>query len=221
MMTQEMKALLGIGLLTVLILVGGVFFLSKSSPATVDDAGNTKRADGKLLVKEDSYFAGNKKAKVTIVEFADFQCPACSSAQPIVKRIIEDYKDKIFFVFRHFPLPQHKNAKLAGLVGEAAGAQGKFWQMYDMLYENQSEWGESSKPMDFFTKYAQDLGLNVDKLKEDIKKDALANKMQRDLDDGNAVGVNSTPTFYVNGLQLRGVPQYSELQKLIESELKK
>jgi protein-disulfide isomerase len=218
-MSNELKALLGIGIATLLILVGGVFVMSKSnSTAEVQTDQKVERA---LLVRKDSYAVGSPKANVTIVEFADFQCPACASAQPVMKRILEDYEGKIYFQFRNFPLPQHRNAKLSAYVAEAAGNQGKFWEMHDLLYENQLDWAESTKPMEFFEKYAKKLNLDIEKLKADIKKDEVAKKIDRDTQDGGSAGVNSTPTFYVNGMQLRGVPQYADLQKLIDQELGK
>lgn len=219
-MTNELKVLIGIGAATLLILIGGAFFLSNSSsPAKPGE--EQPRADASILVREDSAKTGSSSAKVNVVEFADFQCPACASAHPTITRIADDYKDRTQYVFRHFPLPQHKNAKLAARVSEAAAKQGKFWEMHDVLYENQLEWAESNKPMDFFTKYATDLKLDVAKLKEDIKDDKIAQKIDRDLQDGGSVGVNSTPTFFVNGREFKGIPQYSDLQEMIDQELKK
>lgn len=218
-MSSEMKALLGIGAATILILIGGVFVMSKSAPTT--KTPTSQKVDKAILIKKDSYAVGNPKSKVAVVEFADFQCPACASAQPVAKRIIEDYTGKVYFQFRHYPLPQHRNAKLSAYVAEAAGVQGKFWEMHDMLYENQDEWGESNKPMEFFESYATKLKLDIEKLKEQIKKEDISKKIDRDIQDGGVAGVNSTPTFFVNGIQFRGVPQYADLQKLIDQELKK
>jgi len=213
-----MKALLGIGVATVLILVGGVFLMSKSNSTA--EVTPDQKVDKSILVKKDSYSVGSPKAKVVIVEFGDFQCPACASAYPVVKRILEDNDEKVYFQFRNFPLPLHRNAKLASYVAEAAGSQGKYWEMHEALYENQLEWAESTKPMEFFESYAKKLELDVEKLKVELKKDAIIKKVDRDTQDGGAAGVNSTPTFFVNGVQLRGVPQYADLQKLIDQELK-
>lgn len=219
-MSNEMKALLGIGAVTILILIGGVFFMSKSTTTSTNTSAD-QRVDKSILIKKDSYSIGSPKSKVALVEFADFQCPACASAQPVAKRIIEDYKGRIYFQFRNFPLQQHRNGRLSAYVAEAAGDQGKFWEMHDMLYENQDEWGESNKPMEFFESYANKLKLDVEKLREQIKKEDVSKKIDRDIQDGGAAGVNSTPTFFVNGIEFRGVPQYADLQKLIDQELKK
>lgn len=218
-MSNEMKALLGIGAATILILIGGVFVMSKST--STPETAPSQKVDKAILIKKDSYSVGSPKSKVAVVEFADFQCPACASAQPVVKRILEDYKDKIYFQFRNFPLQQHQNARLSAYIADASGSQGKFWEMHDSLYENQDEWGESTKPMEFFEKYAGKLKLDVEKLKEQIKKEDVSKKIDRDIQDGGVAGVNSTPTFFVNGIQFRGVPQYADLQKLIDQELKK
>ncbi len=136
-MTNEVKTLASIGVITILIIVGAVFFLGRGSQTTPSDE---VLVDQKFLQRDDSYSIGSPSAKVKLVEFGDYQCPACASAEPIMKVMIATYKDQLQFVFRNFPLTQHKNAKLAALVAEAAGQQGKFWEMYDALYENQTEW---------------------------------------------------------------------------------
>ena len=210
-MSQEAKVLTGIGLVSILLIVGAVIFLSKSSPTPQNVI-----SDSKLLVKSDSHVLGSNQAKVTIVEFGDYQCPACGAAYPVTKQIIKDYGAKIKFVFRNFPLTQHQNAKVAAEAAEAAGTQGKFWEMHDILYEKQSEWGQSSDPMPFFLDYAKKVGLNVSKFEEDVKGDKFVGKINTDANDGSSLGVNVTPTFFINGEKVEGVLSYSEFKKRIE-----
>lgn len=211
-MTQEAKILISIGLITLAVFVGGIVFLGRSgSPSSTV----LSSVDTQLLVREDSYKISTDQALVTVVEFADFQCPACASAQPLVKQLMKDYSASVNFVFRHFPLPQHQNAIAAALAAEAAGEQGKFWEMQDLLFENQSEWSESDHPTEIFNKYAQELGINNNFTKA-VDDQKLKDKILRDQNDGHSLGVNSTPTFFVNG---KKIDNYSQLKEIIEEEL--
>ncbi len=215
-MSTETKMLGGIGLATILIVVAGAIFMGGS--ATPDKP--TPPADQKLLVKGDSQKITAPDAKVTLVEFGDFQCPACGASHPIVKQLLNEYEDKITFVFRHFPLPMHKNAMRAASTAEAAGAQKKFFEMHDLLFENQAEWAEEDNPEELFEKYAQELKLDIDKFNEDLKSKKYEDKIKADQADGNAAGVNSTPTFFINGkVQAGGLP-YDQFKAKIEESLK-
>ena len=210
-----MKGLLVTGIITVVILFGGVILLSKgggnAQPVTVNQ---------NLLVKSDSH-QSNPNAKVTMVEFGDYQCPACGQAYPTVKQVKKDYGDKVNFVFRNYPLSQHKFALIAAEAAEAANAQGKFWEMHDLLYENQATWSIKDNPLDFFVGYAKDLKLDTDKFKKDIEDNKYATFIQADVNDGNSVAVNATPTFYVNGQIMSGIPSYADFKTLIDSGLAK
>src|SRR3990167_2325581 len=209
-MSTESKFFIGIGLVTLVIIVAGVFLLGrKTTPAS------PVQNEQKVLGSSIRNFQGNANATVKIVEFADFQCPACGVAHPIVKSIIEKNQDKIYFVYRHYPLSSHRNAKLAAQASEAAQVQGKFWQMYDMIFENQKEWSDSSNAKEIFESYAQKLGLDVNKFKEDFDK--TKSVIEQDYADGNQVGVDSTPTFFINGEKRVGLIQSGEFQKLIDS----
>lgn len=215
-MSTETKVLGGIGFATILIVVVGAIFMGGSS--TSDKP--IPPADQNLLVKGDSQKITSPGAKVTLVEFGDFQCPACGASHPIVKQLLDEYKGKITFVFRHFPLPNHKNAMKAANAAEAAGAQKKFFEMHDLLFENQAEWSEDNNPEELFEKYAGELKLDMDKFKEDVKSKKYENKIKADQADGNTAGVNSTPTFFINGkLQAGGLP-YDQFKVKIEEALK-
>lgn len=211
-MTTEAKTIFGIGIASIIIVVGGVLMLGQNSPPP--------QSDSKALERGDSYKISSTSAKVTVVEFADFQCPACGQAHPIVKQIIEQYQGKINFVYRHFPLPQHQNAQLAAEAAEAAGEQGKFWQMHDLLFENQSSWSEQSSALDIFVDYAKELNLDIDKFKKQVEDNKFADKIKRDVNDGRDLGVNATPTFFINGQKFPGVLGLAEFRNKIEAGLK-
>lgn len=143
---------------------------------------------------------GKTDAKVVVTEYADFQCPACGAAHPQIKTIRELYKDTVLFVFRNFPLTTiHPNALAASTAAEAAGLQGKFWEMHDKLYETQDDWSsiDSAKRTDVFTGYAKDLGLNVEQFKTDLSDSRVSDKISRDRALATRLNVDSTPTVYV------------------------
>jgi protein-disulfide isomerase len=148
------------------------------------------------------YTRGMPTARVTVEEFSDFQCPACGALEPGLRRVMKDYDDRVHFVFRNFPLQMHKYAFLAARAAEAAGQQGKFWEMHDMLYDNQKEWSEAMEPRVQFSSYATRLGLDVQRFKADMERQDLAERINADLQRGNSVGVKGTPTVYLNGREL-------------------
>jgi protein-disulfide isomerase len=170
------------------------------------------------LVQASSHKTGN--GSVTVVEFGDYQCPACEAAYPTTKQMLTDYAGKITFVFRNYPLSQHKNAKVAAEAAEAAAAQGKFWEMHDKLYDVQNAWANLPDPTDTFASYAAELGLNAAKLKSDIQSNAYDSVIQADQNDGNDVSVQGTPTFFVNGVMAADY-NYATLKTLIDAQLAK
>lgn len=160
-------------------------------------------------------FQGPEDAKVTVVEFSDFQCPACKQAHFKLGEVLDKYKDKIKFVYRDFPLTgKHPDALPASVAAHCAGDQGKYWEMHDLLFK-----APSLKENDFKT-YATKLSLDAEKFGACLKDPAKDAEVRKDLDDGRAYGVNSTPTFYVNGYLVVGA-NVAELSRLIDRELEK
>lgn len=214
-MTKEIKVLIGIA---VLVLIGGVVLSLIANPKP-KDAGAP--VDQKSLVREHSPMTGSKDAKVQVVEFADFQCPACAQAAPVLKRLMEEYKDNkdVNFVFRNFPLDQiHRNARIAAEAAAAANEQGKFWEMSEMLFAKQAEWGVSTNPLDSFLSYANGLGLNQDQFKQSVEMRKHKDIIDTDSQDGTSVDVNSTPTIFVNGVKADSY-RYEALKQNIEDAL--
>lgn len=198
---------------TVLILGTGLFLATKTSSPTQEVK------DVKELVGEARHATGSAQAKITLVEVADFQCPACAVAHPYVKAILNSHKDDVYYVYRHFPLSQHKNAFVAAEASEAAYEQGKFWEIYDLLYEKQKDWEGSSSPVDKFSEYAKELGLNVEQFKKALEERKFKDVVQKDSDEGFKLGVNATPTFYINGVRYLG--DFRDMKVFIESKLQK
>jgi protein-disulfide isomerase len=217
-MSQEAKILTAIGIVTLVVVVGAAFIFGGSTSA---DKPNPKiSADQmKLIVREDSHVLGTKDAKITLVEFGDFQCPSCAASHPIVSQLLTEYKGKVTFVFRNYPLAMHTNAKIAAEAAEAAGAQGKFFEMYDALFQNQQEWGESKNPLEHFQKYADMIGLDTDKFTEEVKANKYKSKIEKDVSDGNALGVSATPSFFLNGEKITGGLPYDKFKEKFEAIL--
>ena len=192
------KFLLGIIIATVLVIVVGVFFVSRA-PGTPQPVDKQKAAEI-LTVKSDDWVKGPAEAPITLVEYLDFECEACRAYYPIIKQLKEEYKDKIRFVVRYFPLPGHKNSMTSTLAVEAAGKQGKYWEMLDKLFNEQKNWGEKqAADPKIFEVYAQQIGLNMDQFKKDVVSKESKDRVERDKNSGTRLGVSGTPTFFLNG----------------------
>lgn len=164
--------------------------------------------------------AGNKK--VTLVEYGDFQCPACKSFYPLVKEIKKSYGDDITFQFSHFPLSQiHQNAFAAHRAAEAASKQGKFFEMHDLLYENQESWSSLPDPSQVFAGFAQQLNLNMDQFNGDAASEAVNSTINADIKLAQQAGATSTPTFTINGEKIKNPQSLEEFKKLIDEAIAK
>lgn len=145
---------------------------------------------------------GNTDSKVILIEYGDFQCPSCGGAHPQIKAVTEEYKDRIAFIFRNFPLTSiHPNAKAAAGAVEAAGLQGKYWEMHNLVFESQQDWSSltGAERNSAFVGYAESLGLDKDRFLSDLAAEQVNKKISFDLALGKKVGVEATPTFYLNG----------------------
>jgi protein-disulfide isomerase len=223
-MRKEIKVLGAIAIVVVVAaLVGANYYRSSIQ----SERQPTSNADNPL-VRPNSPTLGAADAPVTLVEFYDPECESCRAFHPTVKKILKDYDGKVRLVVRYMPL--HPNSVLAATVTEAAGEQGKYWQMQDLLFQRQPEWGERHGPPQpssaqpdvkaLFEKYAMELGLDVEKINSAIAQNRYAAKLERDKRDGQALRVTRTPTFFVNGRLLARLSE-QDLKSLIDEELKK
>lgn len=222
-MKKEVRILLAI---LVVVVIGGIigsmaYRQSQQSPPP--KAQNKVEA----LVRPDSPAIGPADAKVTLVEFLDPECEACAAFAPTVKKILKENEGKIRFVVRYMPF--HPNSRLAAAYMEAAGEQGKYWEMQEKMFANQSEWGEihgggprpaRPAPNTLFEKWAGELGLNVEQLKASAAEKKHRDKVERDFADGRSLAVTKTPSFFVNGRMLARFSE-ADLRALIAEELKK
>lgn len=206
------------------VLIGGLWMLvsavnNSPSPTAPVQIKNLPQ------VSKDDFIRGEElasdSAKVTLIEYADFQCPACAQYFPLVKMLSEEFSKDLRVVYRFFPLTTiHSNAMLAAQTAYASGKQNKFWEMHDMLYENQNSWANTNSK-DTFIGYAKDLGLDLDKFKTDLDSDSTKEFINQQTNKAIFIGVNSTPTFFVNGVHIQNPSSYDIFKKIIQDEINK
>lgn len=191
------------------LMVWGLANLATPNPGT-SDVQLTEGVGGTDHIK------GNSLGKLVLVEYSDFQCPACANFSQALKNIYPKYQNQVLFVYRHFPLPQHDKGLVAAKASEAAANQGKFWEMHDLIFDNQSAWGTNDKDyMKIFESYATQLGLNLEQFRSDLNSRAVEERVEKDIQSGMASGVNATPTFYLNGKKVTNLQSYGDLDVLI------
>ncbi len=184
--------------LAVILIVLGLFF--KSQKSNMDEA-QAKKAEGAQYVREYSYAKGNLESKVTVVEFYDPECEACKAFHPIVSDLMNKYGEKIKFVVR--PMALHGSSDMAIRLTYAVGKQGKFFEMFNLLFEKQDEWGHKQyPPLDLFMKYAASVGTDATRVRGDMDLPEIREMMGQDMADANMLGVRGTPTFFINGKPL-------------------
>jgi protein-disulfide isomerase len=202
--TSEFKVLFAVVAVTVFIIALAALVISKPTPAL-------SRAN---FIDTDTHVKGNPDVPVYLVEFSDFQCPACALAKPLVDDIIKTYGDKMVFAYRHYPLPQHPLAQKAAEAAEAAGQAGKFWEMFDLIFAKSESLTESD-----LTNFAKQLGLDEAKFTADLKNGTFTARVQSDVDAGNKLNLNSTPTFYLNGKKLE-LTSLNDIKTSVEQALR-
>jgi protein-disulfide isomerase len=200
-----------------LITFGSAFALYRSKKGAAPPAPQAS----KDAVPTGLHVRGPKSAPVTIEEFGDLQCPPCAIMASALKKIEEEEKGKVRVVFRHFPLAMHAHAREASLAAEAAEMQGKFWDMHDLLYKEQTNWSKAQDAPGMFDSYASTLGLDLDRFKKDVQNPEVAARIDADQKLGSSRGVTSTPTLFVNNVLLPADQlNPAALNKAIETALK-
>jgi len=145
-----------------------------------------------------AHIRGNPDAPVTLEEFGDFQCPPCGKFSEFVEELLKEYNPRLRLVFRNFPLSGHEHAREAALAAEAAGLQGKFWEMHDTLYREQDTWSKAPNVRELFESYAGTIGLDVDHFKKDMDGDKARERVDSDRALADFLGVKATPTLFIN-----------------------
>jgi protein-disulfide isomerase len=159
---------------------------------------------------------GNEQARVTIVEWSDFQCPFCNRVSPTLAQIQEEYGDQVRFAFKHMPLSIHPQAAGAHAAAEAAHRQGKFWEMHDLIFQNQRDLQVST-----LEGYATSIGLDMDQYRRDVKSEDVVGRIDEDLRQAQKLGVTGTPSFFINGRFLSGAQPFANFKRYIDEALEK
>jgi formate-nitrite transporter family protein len=203
----------GVGLALVVGLIAVFTFINPQQDTVVS-------ANLSVPIHEADHIKGNIVSSVVLVEYGDFQCPACRAYMPIVQRVEEELGDRIAIVFRHFPLRSiHPNAEISARAAEAAAMQGKFWEMHDILFERQDEWARSSEARNIFEEYAAQLGLDTEQFRKDLDSSEVADQVQEDLNAALQDGLQGTPSFFLGGKRLSNPQSYDAFQQAILDEL--
>ena len=210
-----MKNKISLWLVVAVVIIGSIFAIIKLASLSPSSESNLTAS----AISDNENARGDKTAKVTLIEYSDFQCPACASYHPILKKVNDDLSAQVRFAYRHFPLLQHKNAKLAATVAEASEKQGKFWEMHDIIFQNQSDWSEEKNASVIFAKYAVEIGLNLEQFQSDLDSDEIKAKIESDYKSGIRAGVNSTPSFFLNGKKMENPRNYDDFKNAIEQAL--
>ena len=198
---------------------GTLLYRAKRLPALAIPENSTASAMGGT---EMVHVRGRADAPVTLVEFGDFQCPPCATLADPIDKLEREYRPRLRIVFRHLPLPNHQHAREAALASEAASLQGRFWEMHDLLYREQSVWSKGPDVRALFNSYAGMLGLNIDRFKKDMESEQAKARVKSDEQQALALGLATTPSIFVNNGKLpRAYVNPPGLRTAIDSAMKK
>ncbi len=194
--------------------IGILVFAGNDNDSTGDDPANESGTAS-------THIYGEGASGVTLVEYGDFQCPACAAYYPFISQIKEEFSDEITVQYKHFPLINiHPNAMIAHRAAEAAGKQDRFWEMHDILFERQQEWGQSNNPQPLIDGYASQIGLDMEQYKQDAASAAVAATINADIRDGQALNITGTPAFVLNGERLDELPRdYEAIRTIIQEAI--
>jgi protein-disulfide isomerase len=173
-----------------------------------------RAADAKKIDVSEAPMKGAAGGKVTLVEFADYECPHCKRLQPVLRQIVDEYRNDVKVYFKHYPLPQHTNARLAAEAAVAANKQGKFWAFQDKLWDKQDELSPAE-----IEKLAKESGLDVAKFRADLASPAVKERVQKDRAEGAALGLQATPTVYIDGKEFTDQKDAESFREWINEEL--
>lgn len=216
MKTPVKATLVTIAVVVVLVVAALIYVLVNQSQAAPPSSGDG--SSSAQLVRENSHVLDDGgEGAVTVVEFLDFECEACGSFYPIVEDLREQFAGEITYVVRYFPLPGHFNSKNAAIAAEAAAQQDRFEDMYHRLFETQAEWGEAQESRaDLFRGFAEELGLDMAAYDAVVADPSTTERVDQDFEEGRALGVSSTPTFFVDG-ELAELQEWDDLENLIQA----
>lgn len=206
--------IIGIGL----VVAGMIYLVSlqQRRPTTIPTASSVTIEN---KINTDDWVKGNRDSKVVLIEYSDFQCPACAYFYPVVNKLADEFGDRIAIVYRHFPLPNHLNAMPMVHVAEAAGRQGKFWEMLGLIFDGQKSWTGLRDVGNIARGYAETLGLDVDRYQKDLDSSELKQKNEAEVQKNRKLGITYTPSFFLNGKLMPNPKSYEEFRNVITQAL--
>ncbi len=207
-------------LLAAVLALAGIAIWLVVSDQSSGAAPTASGGDAPAVVNDETHVINQARdEQAVLVEFLDFECEACRAFYPAVEQLRADYPDELTLAIRYFPIPSHANAQNAAIAVEAAARQGQLERMYQRMYETQADWGEKSDSQAaVFRGFAEDLGLDLKQYDADVADPEVAARVQRDFDDGRALGVQGTPTFFLDGQRLEAADP-DELYQLVQEAL--
>lgn len=209
------KVILSLLAVTAAVIIGIGFLIFKQQQNQKVLSAND--ASEVFSIADTDWVYNRGEGRLTLIEYSDFQCPACAYYKNMISLLKKDYPDKLQIVYRHYPLSNHKNARIAARASEAAGKQGKFWEMHDRLFETQEEWENLNDPRNKFKELAIDIELDVEKFLIDLNDVGLDRNIQHGLSTGNQLKIRGTPTFFLNGEKIPNPKSYQDFKNIIES----
>ena len=206
---------------TAAVIIAAIYSNGSSTTTNTNFVATTAPA-----INSADWTEGNPNAKVSVIEYGDFECPACGAYFPVMQQLYAQYSSTVLFVFRNYPLYTiHPDAGIGAQAAEAAGLEGgsvKYWAMHDLLYSKQTEWSTTDPTQvvsKYFDGYAASIGLDVNKFNADISSSAVATKIQNDVAGGNTASIDHTPTFFINLRQIPNPNSYTDFQTAIENAI--
>ncbi len=219
---MKSKSILTWGIVVVAIIgiVYGLIELAKTSPA---NQANVQTGSGAIpAVSASDWMKGDPNATTTLIEYGDFECPVCAVYAPVLDQLLKDFSGKLNLVYRYFPLETiHPNAAISAAAAEAAGAQGKFWPMHDLLFQNQNDWANQNQATaeNTFAAYAAQLGLRADQFITNMNSATTTSKIQTDYENDVKMGLTYTPTFILNGKIIPNPTSYDAFKQVIQQAI--
>jgi len=218
-MSQKLKKILTWGGFIIIIglIIFGLIAANKKAQGITDSNAPVTLNNP---VTSSDWSIGSSTAPVTLVEYGDYECPSCGAFHPVLQQLLAaEGPSRVYFIFRNFPLPQHANAMISAEAAGAAGLQGQYWAMHDMLYTNQNDWVNVPDPTSIFEGYASKIGINTTQFLKDLTSPDVYNRVVSDLKQAQQNNLDYTPTFFINGVRITNPQSYAAFKQLIDDTI--
>lgn len=214
MKSKEIWIWIGVIVVTLATLWGMIALVNSSPSPSIPQTGTPK-----AVSDQDITLGIASNAKVILIEYADFQCPACSALAPFVKQLNKEFGNNLLIVYRFFSLNGHQNSMPSAQAAFAAYKQNKFWEMSGLIYQNQDSWINAGNAQRIFTDYAKKLNLNIDQFTNDYNAASTKKVINDDYNEGLSIGITYVPSFFVNGKLIQNPQNYEEFKQIIQNEI--